>query len=188
MTRFSLLLLFILSTSTLIAQDNKFHEVVNIPSKSSEFLYKNAKEWFALNFKSAQDVIQLDDPNEKKIIGKASKVVYWKVKSVNCQAIVFYTLMVQFKDERYKYDIEPTEIKIPGGSSYAYDEMVYMGTEEGLKQQLKKTGSAWMFGKKMMAQSLESNKNIVRIIDSSLMETVTNLTNSLMKESKDSNW
>jgi hypothetical protein len=49
-----------------------YSEKVDVDSIKSTELYVRAHEWFAKTFKSAQSVIQLDDKEAGKILGKGS--------------------------------------------------------------------------------------------------------------------
>lgn len=77
-------------------------EIVKADSISKEKIYSKTKEWFALNFKSSNDVIQLDDRENFTIIGKGAI----KVNLMSFDAgFVRFTIKVQAKDNKYKYEI-----------------------------------------------------------------------------------
>jgi hypothetical protein len=79
-----------------------YTEVVKVDSISKEKSYSKTKEWFALNFKSANDEIQLDDKENFTIIGKGAI----KVTLMSFDAgFVRFTIKVQAKDNKYKYEI-----------------------------------------------------------------------------------
>ena len=46
--------------------------VLQAPDMTADQIYSNIKTWFANNMRSANNVIQLDDPATKHIIGKAN--------------------------------------------------------------------------------------------------------------------
>jgi hypothetical protein len=177
-----LLILFPLCSSA-----QKYSEVVEIQGKNSEQLYKSAKEWFALAFKSANDVIQLDDAIEKKIIGKGVKQVNYTVGKIPTYMNVFFTLSVQFKDGRYKYDLQSDEIKSQGGKDYTYDELKIMTTEEGLKAAWKSMGASVTLAKKAFQENLMANQILISEIDDQLKSIPDDLSKALKKEQKD-NW
>jgi hypothetical protein len=78
-----------------------FNEVVNVDSASQDALYVNAKQFFVENFKSANHVIQMDDKQSGIIIGKGwSTYLFW-----NAPITLRYTIKIQCKDDRYKYEI-----------------------------------------------------------------------------------
>lgn len=86
----------------------KFSEVVNEEGKTVQELYPIIKAWIASSFKSANDVIQMDDPNNGIIICKCVfKYIYpGGIKYANMDGYVTYTLKLQVRDGRYKINIE----------------------------------------------------------------------------------
>lgn len=56
-----------------------YTEVVNVDTSLSKLeLYSRAKEWFAKAYNSSQNVIQIEDKESGKIVGKALSQVYHK--------------------------------------------------------------------------------------------------------------
>lgn len=177
-------LLIILLLTPLFTIAQQYSEVIEIPNKTSDQLYRISKEWFAITFKSANDVIQLDDPIEKKIIGKGIKQVNW-TENLN----VHFTLIVQFKDNKYKYDIQATEIKIYGGAIYSYDELKGVGTENGLMAEYHEIGiKSIRVNNKSFQERLALNKLAVVKVECTLHGIVNELTSYLKKEDALNNW
>jgi hypothetical protein len=85
-----------------------YTEIVNVDSTNLKELYVRAHTWFANNFKSAKSVIQLDDKEAGKIIGKGyflagiPKSNSGVVKSA-ISVSVYFTVDIQVKDGRYRY-------------------------------------------------------------------------------------
>jgi hypothetical protein len=82
--------------------------IVNVDSINSKELYVRAHTWFANTFKSAQSVIQLDDKDAGKIIGKGFIQVVTPFKAgiegtIGFVGNVYFTLDIQTKDGKYKY-------------------------------------------------------------------------------------
>ncbi len=48
----------------------EFFEIIEVPGKTQSQLFSTAKQWIAENYKSAKDVIQLDDKEAGKLIVK----------------------------------------------------------------------------------------------------------------------
>lgn len=96
--------------------------VVDVAGATQAQLYSRAYEWVAKNFKSAQDVIQMQDKESGKIIAKGTVKAY--VKKYD-QGYNFFTLSIYVKDDKYKYDITNfrNEHKVPpsryGGGDYS---------------------------------------------------------------------
>lgn len=166
----------------------QYSAVVEIPNKTAVQSYRTAKDWFAVTFNSSNDVIQLDDSIQKKIIGKGIKKVYYPVRKTNVAIDVYFTLVVQFKDGKYKYDLNNSEVKTLGGQSYTYSELQDMGTEEGIRAYNKRMGTSWAMGKKLIQESIETNKLMLTEIDKQLYVMIDNLTSTLKKEDKTNNW
>ena len=82
-----------------------YTEVVKADSNQAE-LYSRAREWFAKAYKSSTNVIQMDDKENGKIIGKALMQVYFhSLGSDHESGYINYTILVYLKDKRYKYEI-----------------------------------------------------------------------------------
>ncbi|WP_343524400.1 DUF4468 domain-containing protein [Pedobacter sp.] len=119
MKKILLIAILVLSVKTLIAQDLTFpidsvtqkasySQVVQVKGSKNE-LYSKAIEWFASMFKSSKNVIQLDDKDAGKIIGKF-------VAYDSNQGPVTCTLTIMLKDEKYKYILD--NIYFNGNRSY----------------------------------------------------------------------
>jgi len=78
-----------------------YSEVVQVDSSSKIDLYKKAKKWFVTTYKSAKEVIQLDDPENGEIIGKGN----FKVSYYSREPFISHTISISVKDGRYKYSI-----------------------------------------------------------------------------------
>jgi hypothetical protein len=92
-----LTLLFVLFT--LLTKGQVYSGVVELDSTySSSTLYSNALSFFAMAFKSSNDVIQMKDPVSGKVIGKGIA----DDRNV--------TITISCKDGKYKYEISIDEI------------------------------------------------------------------------------
>lgn len=80
--------------------------VMQAPNLTAEQIYNNAKVWFANNMRSANDVIQLDDPANKHIIGKA--IFDFKVNNLtwgSLTGVIRFTIELAARDGRYKLKV-----------------------------------------------------------------------------------
>jgi hypothetical protein len=93
-----------------------YQGVVQIPGINRNELYSRAKEWFAKNFKSVKDVLQMDDKEAGKLIGKGNFDI-----GDNCY--YNFTLSIFIKDNKYKYIITDYTFNHP--SIYGNAESVY---------------------------------------------------------------
>lgn len=122
---------------------------------TKEILFQRATKWFAQTYKSAQDVIQLQDKETGMLVGKGVIPVYYQSMGVNQQdGYMNYTFTLQVKDGRYRYELtniyhQPN----PGGNNY--------GTAEEM-QHTKKAGY-----QKILNRMLEQvNSNVDALIQS----------------------
>ena len=85
---------------TLIYQD-----VVSTPNIIKSDLYKNAKQWFVDTFNNSKFVIQSEDKEEGKIVGKGIIYATHKALIGASQLSTTITIQVECKDDRYRYKI-----------------------------------------------------------------------------------
>jgi hypothetical protein len=83
-----------------------FSEVMNVgDTASKQELYVRAREWFARTYNSSNSVIQYEDKEAGKIIGKAVMQVYHKVFGSNYPSgYIHYTVSIFLKDGRYRFE------------------------------------------------------------------------------------
>ena len=101
---------------TKIISYSKVNEVANV---SKDDLYKRALTWANTYYKNPKDVIREIDRQEGKIVCKARYKIMNPPdkKGFSTEGgVVMYTLNLQFKDGRYKYDL--TEINWKQQSYY----------------------------------------------------------------------
>jgi hypothetical protein len=87
-----------------------FSEVVHVEGTSKDELYARARLWFAEAFRSANDVLQLDDKNGGVLLGKG--VIKQETGGNNAfssgPSVVKtwrFTIKIQLRDGRYKVDV-----------------------------------------------------------------------------------
>lgn len=73
--------------------------VIPVDSLNKENLFAKAKEWIALTYRNANDVVQLSDKDAGKIICKGGFSTNLFLK----QGWLMYTLILEFKDNRFRY-------------------------------------------------------------------------------------
>ena len=83
-----------------------YQGVVNVNGLSKNDLLNNCKQWFVDYFKSSKDVIQNEDRDQGRVIGKGfatiSTTLYWGMRGY------FYdnmTIQIDCKDNKYRYKI-----------------------------------------------------------------------------------
>lgn len=100
-----------------------YTEVIRADSIQAKQLYQRAKYWFTEAFKSAKDVIQLDDPENGIIIGKGLVEVYGSpaVLQKATTMHIHFQLTVASKFGRYKYEIKDFSVDfLMGNKKYEY--------------------------------------------------------------------
>lgn len=176
-------------TTKLFSQE--YSEVIEVPEKTADQLYSRANEWFALTFKSAKDVIQLNDPAEKKIIGKGIKRIQYLIGRYKTSLDMNFTLMVQFKDGRFRYNIQSSEFyPLIGSEKYTYELIKERTTVGGVTEHLKSIGAIpWAIGKKQIELTAEGNRNACTEAENQLHAIIADLSSFLYKtEEKTDNW
>lgn len=89
-----------------------FNDVVEVDSVPSDELYSRAREWFVDTYKSADDVLQMEDKESGKLLGKAYTDIYVLSIGMRIKIKMYYTIKVFTKEGRYKYQV--TDIHYQG--------------------------------------------------------------------------
>ena len=112
----SALLISVLGYTQEINKTNDgYQEVVDVELSQKE-IHQKINEWVALNYKSAQDVIQLN--TEDAIILKGNFSVNFRVQTINVIYRINNTLKFSIRDGKYKVDLVPNSL-----SSDTYGDM-----------------------------------------------------------------
>ncbi len=101
-----ILILTLISFNTLVAQKvnteiHGYSETYDAPEKNKDKLYNKLKEWIALNYNSAKNVIQLD--SKEKIIVKGNFSYF--SKAFNNEIYFDHTLILSIKENKFKVDL-----------------------------------------------------------------------------------
>lgn len=146
-----------------------FSAIVPMEGQTAKQLYSKAKMAVAELFKSSNDVIQLDDPENGVLIIKGAN----NTSTTYVQSNTSFTLKFFFKDDRYKIDI--TDIKtnvISGGQKHTYI-AEDMTDENCLKNgECKKTG--WGMQRRNIIDTKEMILDSVKKAMSTSVETNNN--------------
>lgn len=101
-----------------------YSEVVEVPSMKKDQLYANARLWFVNSFKSAKDVLQVQDKETGELVGKGwfeEQITIKMMGSWKYMAQYYFKMSVFVKDGKYKYtitDIDNTSIKGNDNSAF----------------------------------------------------------------------
>jgi hypothetical protein len=182
MKKIYFLLLFI----PLFSISQEYSEIVQVEGKNADQLYSSAREWFALTFSSANDVLQMDDPVAGKLIAKGVKQVDYTGVELPTYMNMFFTLMVEIKDGRYKQTITVTDIKDRAGTSYSNALLIALTSEEGVKMYYEKLGmTPRMIQKVDIPKIVEANKKFNKEIDIQLKNILAELKTAMVQSETD---
>lgn len=114
----NVILFFIVLLPTMVFSQEplSYSEVIEVSNVDKNELYIRGREWFNENFKSVNDVLQINDKETGELVGKA----YFQVacvyelmgKSVKVPAGVFFQISIWVKDGKYKYEFK--DFNVPG--------------------------------------------------------------------------
>jgi hypothetical protein len=90
-----------------LTHEPKYHGVVLVPGVSAAELYGRAREWVALTFEDAHQVIQLEDAARGVLIGRGYQRL---IINVNSQGrgdvrLASFTFRLDFREGRYRYEL-----------------------------------------------------------------------------------
>ena len=166
-----------------IAQQKE--EIVVLSGKSASEMYNIAKEWFALSSNPGILSIQIDDPKEKKIIGKGVKNIVYSFQKSPAYVNVYYTLRMQFKDGRYKYYLNVITIKDEDGYEMSYEDFQSISTREGWDAYCKKKGIKTPF--KSIVE-VANFTNVFSLMNRNIDNIIADLTTHLMTPKEEAIW
>jgi len=87
------------------AQKISYSEVVKVDGATKDQLYTRSREWFARTFKSAKDVLQMDDRAAGKVIDKGYTQGSFVMLLSAMKFDIWYTVSITGKDGRYRYEV-----------------------------------------------------------------------------------
>ena len=180
----TLIFLLLLIPNLLFSQQKS--EVIELCGKSSKELFRNAKEWLVLNTKPGNLFIQIDNPEEQKIIGTGVKNIIYYLQKYRTYIDVNYAISLQFKDGEFEYSIYIKSIKYEDGFEISFDDFKLITTKEGWKSYLERTGLKPVFNKKIAAKG---NRNAYDLLKKDIDGLISELTNYLKSNGKQRiNW
>lgn len=103
MKKFLSLLALILMSISAFAEPLSYSEVIEVPGRTQTEIYGGIKQWVALNFRSANAVTQMDNPEQSILIVKGNfEYEYGSFFMSAYTGWVSFTLKFQAKDGRFK--------------------------------------------------------------------------------------
>ena len=137
-----------------------YERVVEIPNKPKADLYKNAKQWFVDYFKSSKDVIQSEDKEDGKIVGKGIiSVLFNGAMGMKVMYDDKVSVQVDCKDNKYRIRIYGQVISSPNGGQVTT-------TPEELIGKLLGTGKSQLNDKQARRMLESMNTEVLAMLDS----------------------
>ncbi|MBX2969410.1 MAG: DUF4468 domain-containing protein [Cyclobacteriaceae bacterium] len=94
-----------------------YTKVVQVEGVTKDELYLRAKKWFVTTYKSAKDVIQLDDKESGTIVGKGNFRITYYAR----EPLIDHTISISVKDGRFKYEIKDLVYSDKQGDKFAIE-------------------------------------------------------------------
>lgn len=110
----------------------QYQEVVEVENASAGELYSRAKAWIATAYRSANDVIQLDDSAQGRLIAKGKFSITYYMES----AWIRHTLTIEVKDGRFRYTLSEFQFDNGHWSAPLEDEKKFTGQRRQLFRQV----------------------------------------------------
>jgi hypothetical protein len=128
-------------------------------------LFSIAQTWFANSFKDSKSVLQVNDRQSMKLIGKGVALIHPEFEST-LPTYIYYTIAVDIKQGRYRYRVydfgfesgSQTEDASKGYSHYLHGE-IHKLLFESKKQALKRYVYDYSFINKTAISLIKSLKN-----------------------------
>lgn len=169
-------------------------EVIQTDLNSHE-LYTLGKEWFALNFKSANAVVQLDVKDEK-IIGKGVSTIHiiHEISKISIPLTIDLVVTLDFKDLKYRYKVECNSYHYTPVSMEEEAAPLEESYRKSLDSALKASGvGSLMYGKKArdadakqyVLDYYNSNSQKRKLIVSDVSSTANSIKKHLVKKKDD---
>jgi hypothetical protein len=158
----------------------KYSNIILLDSLTSkQELFSRATEWFAKTYKFSKDVIQLNDSENGKIVGKANLSVSFTALGIKTTAgYINYTITLYIKNGKYKYEITDfyhVGIYVNSSAGKAPDG----GTCENL---IKEKKGFWGYSYK------RTYENYLIQMDNDIRALVSDLENAMTTKTKNNEW
>lgn len=91
-----------------------FYEQISEASGTQRQLYMRARKWFVDHFHNANSVLQYDDKEDGKLMGKAFHVYDFESGVSTSKVSIYFTLNIDLRDNRYRiqfYDMYGSDKK-----------------------------------------------------------------------------
>ena len=183
-----------------------YTEVVDIELSKKE-IYQKVNEWVALNYNSAQDVIQLN--TEDKVIVKGNFTINFKVQKYVFTYRIHNSIVFSIRDNKYKIDLVPNSASSDGVGNvdssifkqyisdviYTKDEFLKYSSETAKESYLKlgyteKKADKWVdkYVVNMIDDSYNLYMNNKPLWDDEIASTFKSIKESISSSNTDDDW
>lgn len=113
-----------MKTSDMTMVENASHqEIIEVANKSKQQLFEKSKQWIALSFKSAKNVIEYENIAEGKIIGNGTSTVVFNTESamigkMSYPIVIPFVMIEDIKEERARIVFKSDGIQL-----YAWEQL-----------------------------------------------------------------
>jgi hypothetical protein len=159
-----------------------YQEVVEAPKINKNDLYTRGRQWFAESFKSANSVLQMDDKESGKLIGRTVFTRSYIIPAgfgmtVPQEFTVYYTINLSLKDEKFRTVVSNFRVaSAPGQDSPA----------ENLRASIEAFSAKMPMVSKKMKKAFQSNMADVMLgIDNTGRACLKEIKQALLNPKKD---
>jgi hypothetical protein len=133
--------------------------IVEVTNSSKEELFARARKWIALTYKSAKDVIQLEDKESGELVAKGILLVPWMMAENH----IFHTFSISVKNDKFRYIIDALVVSRP---STVLD-------NHPIEQ---------------LPKSWGGKKNLYEKVDKEIKRTIASLETAMRSDQKNDDW
>jgi len=145
----------------------EFDEIIALGGVTKNELYSRAREWFAVTFNSANNVIQMDDEKNGKIIGKGFSDIVIMFFGSKTKEMLHFTLSVYVKEERYRIKMNNFSFQVY--PTKGVDNLSKMSAESTIIDMLyNKRGKPYKANKTRKEQLLLKSSQIIADLEKSM--------------------
>jgi hypothetical protein len=142
-----------------------FEKIITVENKTQKELYLLARTWFAEKFRSANNVIQMDNEESGVIIGKGSSEIYIVAIGIPVKFTMYFTLKIFAREGRSRLIL--TDIYY---ENYNEGKLIRNSAEDMMlsKKSLRKDGTPKNINNQYREQTIASKQKIFKSIENSL--------------------
>ena len=152
-----------------------YEGVITKENTTQTELFLKLKEWVAISFKSAKDVIQFEDKEIGKIVSKGNSSYSINNGTTILNETVYFILTLETKDNRFKYLLEFTNLNSAG---------IDAPIESALVLDLESINNLKYVGKKFKQKAIESQESTVKQREENYKEISSAIIQSLQNIEK----